>query len=126
MRMFLSGKNGRKKHQKFAKKLLTKVLAGARMYKLSDERKLPGGRQDNKNLEKKQKVLDKFLILCYHMKVRCGEQSAPCKLNNVRRTIRTPWTIIMDCLRLFVYELRKNSQRKFLSKFARQIDRKMI
>ena len=111
----------------FQKKCLTKILASARMYKLSDERALPGGRQDNKKiLKKSKKMLDNARCLCYHIKVRCGEQSAPCKLNNVRRTIRTPWTIIMDCLRLFVYELRKNSQRKFLSKFARQIDRKMI
>ena len=73
--------------QKISKNLLTKIMAGARMYKLSDER---GFREDGKitkKLEKSKKVLDKFLILCYHVKVRCGERSAPCKLNNVRRTI---------------------------------------
>ena len=49
--------------------------------------------------------------------------SVPCKLNNAK-TNKTPWTIIMDCLRNSCTN--ENSQRKFLSKFARQIIQNLI
>ena len=40
----------------------------------------------------------KYLLL--ELRGSHGEQSVPCKLNNVRQTI-TPWTIKMDCLSVF-------------------------
>ena len=49
--------------------------------------------------------------------------SVPCKLNNAKTNYLTPWTIKMDCLRNSCTN--ENSQRKFLSKFARQITWKL-
>ena len=46
----------------------------------------PGGRRHRKNSKKNKKVLDKEMILCYHIKVRGANKLVPCKLNNVRQT----------------------------------------
>ena len=60
----------------------------------------------------RKKVVDNYGLLCYIVKVRCGEHTVPCKLNNVRRTI-TPWTING------LFKRCKSKQpTKFLSKFA--------
>ena len=56
----------------------------------------------------------------YNTQAVCETAAVPCKLNNVKMTF-----ITLDNYNGLFKRKRKNSQRKFLSKFARQIIRKI-
>ena len=60
------------------------------------------------------------VLRCMSQRTSDWRRAVPCKLNNVKMTF-----ITLDNYNGLFKRKRKNSQRKFLSKFARQIDQKI-